>query len=321
MVANDDGTNTVTYRIVVDSVGAGPTTYDLSDELKLGEGITIDSAAVVNDTPGSITTNAGWDGVADLLVATGVDIAAGEQHVYLVAVVVTVSAGITETAADCDLTTDEDGTGYLNTATLTYEDVTLEDEDCAPVDPDDEPTIEVQLEVVCDNDIAWLAYEIVAGEGITATTATVTMADAGESQAFVVDLGSGRILWPGTELDDAGEAIDWPGWDQDADGNWFLNPDNPYTWAQGDVEVTVEVNPTYGPETVTYPPAEPTCNAAPPTDDDPDDDPNGDDDDPNGDDELPHTGMSTTLFGSIGLAMLALGSMLVLKVRRRQEDV
>ncbi len=92
--------------------------------------------------------------------------------------------------------------------------------------------------------------------------ATITFSEGADSAVYTVAVGSGQVLWPGAEIDAAGNPIDWPGWDQDADGDWFVNPDNPFAWARGTVEVTVEVNPTFGPVTLDYPPAEPTCNAA-----------------------------------------------------------
>ena len=82
----------------------------------------------------------------------------------------------------------------------------------------------------CDNDTPWLAYDIDAnGLG---DEATVRFTNAGGTAEYRVPAGSGRLLWPGAVLDSAGNPIDWPGWDQDADGTWFLNPDNPYMWAR-----------------------------------------------------------------------------------------
>ena len=123
------------------------------------------------------------------------------------------------------------------------------------------PELTVTLDAFCDNDTPWLAYDIVA-PGLS-DEATITFSEGADSAVYTVAVGSGQVLWPGAEIDAAGNPIDWPGWDQDADGVWFVNPDNPFAWARGTVEVTVEVNPTFGPVTLDYPPAEPTCDASP----------------------------------------------------------
>ena len=188
----------------------------------------------------------------------------------------------------------------------------------------------------CDNDTPWLAYDIDAtGLG---DDATVRFANAGGTAEYRVPAGSGRLLWPGAVLDAAGNPIDWPGWDQDADGTWFLNPDNPYLWARQPVSITIEVGSpvagstrllstadatVYGPVTVEYPPAEPTCTANPSTEasvttttqpqqtsttvaatQSPD--------------TLPYTGFSTLLLACIGAAGIALGSLLVGLGQRRK---
>ena len=136
-----------------------------------------------------------------------------------------------------------------------------------PVSDDDDAEVVIALAVtvaaLCDNDTPWLAYDIRA-DGVS-NEATITFADGGETYSVTVAVGAGRVLWPGAVLDVGGDPIDWPGWDQDANGVWFLNPENPFAWARGDVEVTVEVNPTFGPVVLEYPPAQPLCSAQPPT--------------------------------------------------------
>ncbi len=188
----------------------------------------------------------------------------------------------------------------------------------------------------CDNDTPWLAYDIDAnGLG---DDATVRFANAGGTAEYRVPAGSGRLLWPGAVLDSAGNPIDWPGWDQDADGTWFLNPDDPYMWARQPVSITIEIGASvagstrllstagatgYGPVTVEYPPAEPTCTANPSTEatvttttqppqtsttvaasESPE--------------TLPYTGFSTLLLACIGAAAIALGSLLVGLGQRRK---
>jgi hypothetical protein len=160
------------------------------------------------------------------------------------------------------------------------------------------PEVTAVLDPFCDNDTPWLAYDIEA-PGLS-DEATITFSEGADSAVYTVAVGSGQVLWPGAEIDTAGNPIDWPGWDQTADGTWFLNPDNPFAWARETVQVTVEVNPTFGPVTLEYPPAEPLCNAVPPV---PPPDPP---------DELPATGSQPggqALFGVLlllaGIAVVA----------------
>ncbi len=129
------------------------------------------------------------------------------------------------------------------------------------------PELEVALTAFCDNDTPWLGYDIEA-DGL-GDEAVITWANEGGSASVTVAVGSGQVLWPGAAIDAAGNPIDWPGWDQDANGVWFLNPENPFLWAQGEVEVTVEVNPTSDPVTLTYPPANPLCDPSPDNPEDP----------------------------------------------------
>ena len=73
-------------------------------------------------------------------------------------------------------------------------------------------------------------------------------------------LATGELLWKGAKVDAQGKPIDWPGWDQKADGTWIEVPDGGVRPA---AVLRVSVNPTV--DTVAlYPPATPGCNANPP---------------------------------------------------------
>jgi LPXTG-motif cell wall-anchored protein len=75
---------------------------------------------------------------------------------------------------------------------------------------------------------------------------------------------SGQILWPGAQVDSAGNATDWPGWRRADDGvSWIPDPSDAFLREGLVIEVTV--NPT-ATATVSYPPATSVC-ANPPTDD------------------------------------------------------
>ncbi|TDT14717.1 putative repeat protein (TIGR01451 family) [Ilumatobacter fluminis] len=114
-VRNDDGTWSIGYTLTVENAAdAGAGTYDLSDTFLFGEGVSIvaDSAAVANTTPGTITTNAAFDGDTDPVIVTGEAIAAGATHTYVVTVDVTIEVG-PDTDGDC-VREDDGGTGFLN---------------------------------------------------------------------------------------------------------------------------------------------------------------------------------------------------------------
>jgi hypothetical protein len=67
---------------------------------------------------------------------------------------------------------------------------------------------------------------------------------------------SGRLLWPGAEVDSEGEAVDWPGW-QFIDGRW-VELDDGFAFTRDNVLVRVELNPT-AEERVAYPPPTSDC--------------------------------------------------------------
>lgn len=130
VVDNGDGTSTVTYDLVVTRAGVDGI-YRLSDELHYGEGTTVLDTEVVNTDPGTITTNAAWDGADDPVVVESELIAAGASHTYRATVLVEVDpTETTPASSDCDLSGGESGTGFLNQATLEVDQETFEGEAC-----------------------------------------------------------------------------------------------------------------------------------------------------------------------------------------------
>jgi hypothetical protein len=129
---------------------------------------------------------------------------------------------------------------------------------------------------VCDGDVPYLTYDI---EG-AAPGATVTIRWINPDGDDVVQTGlplSGRTLWPGAEVDDEGNPVDWPGWSF-VDGEWVVGDE--FDWVRPNVQVVVTVDGpvetlTLGtagfsrlaevgePETIGYPPASPQCVADP----------------------------------------------------------
>ncbi len=197
-IVEDDDTITSTYVVTVTNTGAGDDVYDLDDELQFGAGITVNTATVANTAPGSIVTNAGWDGTGDTEVVAGQAIAAGATHVYVVTVNSTIGTTTTASGADCTLTEGEDGTGLLNGAVLTVNGETAEDDACGTVDPviemdktlvgapvrNADGTWEVTYDIDVTNRIAPNAYdltdELTFGAGIEVVDADVSNTDPGD---------------------------------------------------------------------------------------------------------------------------------------------
>ncbi len=128
-----DGTYTLTYELSVTRTGTDGT-YDLRDVLQYGDAVTVDSVSASNTAPGTVTTNPAFDGESDTLVADDVPILAGATHTYEVIVGSTVDVDTVDFAgSDCDLAAGEDGTGFLNTASLDIDGTTLTDEACEPL--------------------------------------------------------------------------------------------------------------------------------------------------------------------------------------------
>ncbi len=69
---------------------------------------------------------------------------------------------------------------------------------------------------------------------------------------------SGSLLWPGAEVDAAGNPTAWPGW-QFVDGQWNQVSDG----LRPEMRVLFQINPTSS-SVVSYPPATPTCASNPP---------------------------------------------------------
>ncbi|UFU06793.1 SdrD B-like domain-containing protein [Ruania halotolerans] len=136
-----DGAYTITYEIEVTNAGQNDTAYDLTDELHYGEGIAVTDAEVTS-TPDGVEASAAWTGDGDdLVIATGVPIAAGTVHVYEVTVDGTIAESVLGTAAmGCPPAGTDGGTGgFLNVATVTGAGLVLVDDVCASP-PDELPT-------------------------------------------------------------------------------------------------------------------------------------------------------------------------------------
>lgn len=123
---------------------------------------------------------------------------------------------------------------------------------------------------------------------------------------------SGSQLWPGAAVDAQGHPIAWPGWKQLSTGQWVLDPSSPFYDLRSAAVVEVRINPTTA-ATMSYPPAAPNCTTTPPrystagfTDP--------------GTSSLARTGSDDSGGFLLGGALLVVGIMATLWMRRRRED-
>ncbi|UDF12538.1 DUF11 domain-containing protein [Antiquaquibacter oligotrophicus] len=111
-----NGTWEIAYDVTVSSDSDLDATYDLTDELGFGSGITVNSATIESS---DVTPSASWNGSTATSVVTGQTIEAGDTHVYRVTVNASVAAAAYADRTEvCDPALVDDG-GFLNTATLT----------------------------------------------------------------------------------------------------------------------------------------------------------------------------------------------------------
>ncbi|WP_309104433.1 hypothetical protein [Microbacterium sp.] len=123
-IPNGDGTWTVSYDVTATNLGQATGDYDISDRLRYGAGIEVETASVVNGD--GIATNAGWtgqgaDGAAENVIASDVALDAGEVHTYRVEVIASMDREVV-TPGDlvCPAPGSGDAGGFSNTAGLTH---------------------------------------------------------------------------------------------------------------------------------------------------------------------------------------------------------
>jgi hypothetical protein len=119
---------------------------------------------------------------------------------------------------------------------------------------------------VCDANTPWIVFDVVLNDpdGIsTGHTAYLVLSDGTHTEK--VELGplgedgtlQGRVLWPGAEVDEAGNPIAWPGWKQLPNGRWVVTDEN-FGWTHELTSATIEVNPELS-IVLEYPPAASGC--------------------------------------------------------------
>ncbi len=130
-VRDANGIWTISYDLLVtNGSAAGPGSYVLNDAFDFGDGVTVLTVQASAVSPG-LTVNPSFDGAGDQLVASA-SINPGGSHLYRVTATATVSVG-TPGSGDCNPETGGPGTGFLNSADLMVEGITVgHDAVCRP---------------------------------------------------------------------------------------------------------------------------------------------------------------------------------------------
>ena len=133
-VALGDGTYDISYTVTVNSLGSIGTTYNLSDMPKFDDDVIINSGSYSGQNSGPMNLN---NGVSTTLASNEAIGASAAQHLYTVTFNVTLN--LEDIIGDneyngcslyCDPDPDGENEGLLNTASLTYDGITIRDCDC-----------------------------------------------------------------------------------------------------------------------------------------------------------------------------------------------
>ena len=184
-------------------------------------------------------------------------------------------------------------------------------------------SITTALASECVNHAPYISYDITPFGFTPSGGATLTFYDLDGNlvdSTHVANL-TGRVLYPGAQVDGAGTATDWPGWKFE-NGQWVADPTDAHL--RDGLRVVVEVNPT-SEGTVSYPGAASACadpapvppttlppSIVPPTIVPPGVQAPG---------ALPSTGSSSTVpFVLAAFGLIAVGGLTLLLGRRRRTD-
>ncbi|MGW2401704.1 DUF7927 domain-containing protein [Kitasatospora sp. NPDC001664] len=132
-VAGQADTYDLVYDVKVTNTGAGAGSYDLSDRLAYGTGVTVVSAALTPAEPYEADAF-DWNGRDKTLIKSGAQLPGETEHLWRITVRYTLDrAAVTNSSGDCTLDAGESGTGTLNRATATINGETTTKEACAQV--------------------------------------------------------------------------------------------------------------------------------------------------------------------------------------------
>ncbi|WP_185146845.1 cadherin-like domain-containing protein, partial [Reichenbachiella sp. MSK19-1] len=247
------------------------------------DGNTYQVVATVTDVAGNTATDASTDELVIMIGSNENPIAVDDNISTPEDVAVTVDVLANDSDPDADLLTvssasSETGTVVINTdGTLTVTPpadfigeivVTYEVSDgrggtataTVTVTVEEDRSLDISMEELCINDVPYVDYEVTAiGFDPTGLVALVEWVDVNGNvvQTQSNQPLSGRLLWPGAEVDANGNGVNWPGWDF-VDGTWIQVEDG----LRNNMSVRISVNPE-NTLSVSYPPATPACAAQP----------------------------------------------------------
>jgi len=124
------------------------------------------------------------------------------------------------------------------------------------------PHIQLEAVPLCINDTPFVDYVAQPIGFIPQSQATITWIKNDGSgmvaQTLTNQPFTGRLLWPGAQVDAQGNPTAWPGW-VFVNGVWLQVPDG----LTPSIDFQVEINPTEAVVTLQYPPALPDCDPNP----------------------------------------------------------
>lgn len=144
----------------------------------------------------------------------------------------------------------------------------------------------------CVQRVTWINYDVRLNDPYNLSTGhDVRLEMTDGENSVVLNLGaldsnnelSGRILWPGSEIDENGRLVPPPGWQPD--GRDWMPIDPGFEWTKGDIQAKLTVNPEIAVD-LTFPPISSECPAYAV------------------EGNLPVTGLSAAIFPLAGLGLL-----------------
>jgi len=131
----------ISYNITISNIGDAKAFYDLTDTLKYGLGANIESVSATYigggaETNSGLNNTGNFDGTSDYLISDNEMIEAGGSEAWDITVVYTIDiTQLTPESEDCNLDTDESGTGLLNCASVSDGVPDDTDDACEPLPP------------------------------------------------------------------------------------------------------------------------------------------------------------------------------------------
>jgi uncharacterized repeat protein (TIGR01451 family) len=156
------------------------------------------------------------------------------------------------------------GSTHVNVATVTGGDDEVLGGLADPVSDSDDASVltrtAIRIDALAPECVAnapYIQYDITPLGFTPSGTAKLTFYDLDGNlvESVTVTQLSGRVLFPGAEVDAEGNAVDWPGWKFE-NGLWVADPSD--ARLRDGLKVVVEVNPT-AQGTVAYPPVDSPC--------------------------------------------------------------